>query len=30
MLVNHEAIEKTIKGYFHDLKKLCLSSNEYA
>jgi len=29
-LFNHEAIYKTIKGYFHDLKRLCLSSNDYA
>ena len=28
-LFNHEAVFKTIKGYFHDLKQLCLSVNEY-
>ena len=28
-LFNHEAVYKTIKGYFHDLKKLCLSYDEY-
>ena len=28
-LFNHEAVFKTIKGYFHDLKHLCLSHDEY-
>lgn len=28
-LFNHEAVFKTIKGYFHELKRLCLSDNEY-
>jgi hypothetical protein len=28
-LFNFEAVYKTIKGYFHDLKKLCLASAEY-
>jgi len=28
-LFNYEAILKTIKGYFHDLKHLCLSRDEY-
>ncbi len=28
-LYNHEAIYKTVKGYFHDLKKICLSPEEY-
>lgn len=28
-LFNFEAVFKTIKGYFHDLKSLCLSENEY-
>src|SRR2546423_3071212 len=28
-LFNHEAVYKTIKGYFHDLKQLCLSHEEY-
>lgn len=28
-IFNHEAVYKTLKGYFHDLKKACLSSNEY-
>lgn len=29
-LFEHEAVLKTIKGYFHDVKKACLSSDEYA
>jgi hypothetical protein len=29
-LFNFEAVYKTIKGYFHDLKKSCLTSEEYA
>jgi hypothetical protein len=29
-LFNFEAVYKTIKGYFHDLKKFCLSSEGYA
>jgi hypothetical protein len=29
-LFNHEAVCKTIKGYFHDLKQQCLSRDEYA
>lgn|GEM_PF-1920965 len=29
-LFNHEAVFKTIKGYFHDLKQQCFSPNEYA
>ena len=29
-LFNFEAVYKTIKGYFHDLKKLCLNSKDYA
>jgi hypothetical protein len=28
-LFNFEAVYKTIKGYFHDLKKACLSRAEY-
>lgn len=28
-LFNHEAIYKTIKGYFHDLKQQCFSRDEY-
>lgn len=28
-LFNHEAVYKTIKGYFHDLKQICLSKDEY-
>jgi hypothetical protein len=28
-LFNHEAVFKTIKGYFHDLKAECLSPTEY-
>lgn len=28
-LFNFEAVFKTIKGYYHDLKKYCLSSDEY-
>jgi len=28
-LFNHEAVYKTLKGYFHDLKRLCLSEDEY-
>ncbi len=28
-LFNHEAVYKTIKGYFHDLKHLCLTEDEY-
>jgi hypothetical protein len=28
-LFNHEAVYKTFKGYFHDLKELCLSPDEY-
>lgn len=28
-LFNHEAVFKTIKGYFHDLKQLCLAHDEY-
>lgn len=28
-LFNHEAVYKTMKGYFHDLKQLCLSPDEY-
>lgn len=28
-LFNFEAVFKTIKGYFHDLKHLCFSRNEY-
>jgi hypothetical protein len=28
-LFNHEAVYKTIKGYFHDLKQQCLSPEEY-
>jgi hypothetical protein len=27
-LFNHEAVYKTIKGYFHDLKQQCLSPGE--
>lgn len=29
-LFNHEAVYKTIKGYFHDLKQQCLSRDEYS
>jgi hypothetical protein len=29
-LFNHEAIYKTIKGYFHELKRLCFTEDEYA
>jgi hypothetical protein len=29
-LFNHEAIYKTIKGYFHELKRLCFTEHEYA
>jgi len=29
-LFNHEAIYKTLKGYFHDLKQTCFSREEYA
>ena len=29
-LFNHEAVYKTIKGYFHDLKQQCLSRDDYA
>ncbi|MBS9461245.1 hypothetical protein LV716_07375 [Flagellimonas sp. HMM57] len=28
-LFNQEAIYKTLKGYYHDLKKYCLSESEY-
>jgi hypothetical protein len=28
-LFNHEAVYKTIKGYFHDLKEACLKPSEY-
>lgn len=28
-LFNHESVFKTIKGYFHELKRLCLSEDEY-
>ena len=28
-LFNHEAVFKTLKGYFHDLKFICLSRDEY-
>jgi hypothetical protein len=28
-LFNHEAIFKTVKGYFHELKRTCLSSHDY-
>ncbi len=28
-LFNFEAVFKTIKGYFHDLKRLCLDQSEY-
>src|SRR5260370_32923011 len=28
-LFNHEAVYKTIKGYFHDFKQHCLSDDEY-
>src|SRR5512138_2774604 len=28
-LFNHEAVYKTIKGYFHDLKRYGLSEEEY-
>jgi hypothetical protein len=28
-LFNFEAVYKTVKGYFHDLKKSCLTSEEY-
>lgn len=28
-LFNHEAVFKTIKGYFHDLKQLCLPPDDY-
>lgn len=29
-LFNFEAVFKTIKGYYHDLKKTCLNPNEYS
>lgn len=29
-LFNHEAVYKTIKGYFHDLKQQCLPRDEYS
>ena len=29
-LFNHEAVLKTIKGYFHDLKRICLTHQEYS
>lgn len=29
-LFNFEVVFKTIKGYFHDMKHLCLSQDEYA
>ena len=29
-LFNHEAVFKTLKGYFHDMKVLCLSPDEYS
>ena len=29
-LFNHEAIYKTIKGYFHELKWTCMTEQEYA
>ncbi len=28
-LFNHEAVYKTIKGYFHDFKRVCLTPSEY-
>lgn len=28
-LFNFEAVFKTVKGYFHDLKQMCLSAEEY-
>ena len=28
-LFNHEAVYKTVKGYFHDLKEACLTREEY-
>src|SRR4051794_35157744 len=28
-LFSFEAVHKTIKGYFHDLKKFCLTQDEY-
>jgi len=28
-LFNFEAVYKTVKGYFHDLKKFCMTSDEY-
>jgi hypothetical protein len=28
-LFNHEVVYKTIKGYFHDLKQICFSADEY-
>jgi hypothetical protein len=28
-LFNFEAVFKTVKGYFHDLKKMCLTEEEY-
>ena len=28
-LFNQEVVYKTLKGYFHDLKKICLSREEY-
>jgi hypothetical protein len=28
-LFNFEAVSKTVKGYFHDLKRMCLSEAEY-
>lgn len=29
-ILNQEAVYKTIKGYFHDMKELCLSPDDYA
>ncbi len=29
-LFNHEAVFKTVKGYFHDLKRTCFTYDEYA
>ena len=28
-LFNHEAIFKTVKGYFHELKRTCMTKDEY-
>ncbi len=28
-LFNHEAVYKTIQGYFHDFKRACLTHEEY-